>query len=107
MDGELTIYTDQDNGAAISLTPGGSFEVRLSENPTTGYRWRLAQWDPSILELTRDEFHPGDVARAGAGGEHRWAFVARAPGRSSLQLASRRRESATPAKTFSLDVSVA
>jgi predicted secreted protein len=102
----LTSYTEQDNGATVSLRPGESFELRLAENPTTGHRWHLAEWDHSILEVTRAEFHPPDTPQAGAGGEHVWEFVARAPGTLSLRLAYRRGGSASPAKAFSLHVSV-
>jgi predicted secreted protein len=81
--------------------------VRLTENPTTGYRWHLAHCDRSILEVTRDEFGAPDPAQHGAGGEHVWEVVARALGHSTFQVVYRRRwESAVPAKTFSLDVSV-
>jgi len=103
----LTSYTEQDNGASVSASLGESFELRLAENPTTGYRWHIAEWDRSILEVTRDEFHPPDTPQAGAGGEHVWEFAARAPGSLSLRLAYRRRGgSASPAKEFSLNISV-
>jgi inhibitor of cysteine peptidase len=103
----MTTYTDRDDGRSISLTPGEGFEIRLSENPTTGYRWQLDEWERAILELTRDEFHPPDLAPYGAGGEHGWRFVARAPGQTSLHLAYRRGQgSGAPARTFSLDVAV-
>jgi predicted secreted protein len=106
-DGEpLTSYGEQDNGASVSLKPSESFELRLAENPTTGHRWHLAEWDHSILEVTRTEFHPPATPLAGAGGEHVWEFVARAPGTLSLRLAYRRGGSASPAKVFSLLVSV-
>jgi predicted secreted protein len=100
-------YNDQDDGASVSLTPGDAFQVRLSENPTTGYRWQLVDWDRSILDVTRDEFQPPGTSRHGAGGEHLWEFVARASGQSLLQLAYRRPwEAATPSRSFSLRVSV-
>ncbi len=100
-------YTDQDDGASVSLAPGDSFEVRLRENPTTGYQWDLAEWDRAILEMTRDEFRPAGVLQRGAGGEHVWEFVARTLGTLSLVLTYRRPGgSEVPANTFSLRVSV-
>ncbi len=103
----MKIYSDQDDGTSVSLTPGDAFQVRLSENPTTGYRWHLVDWDRSILDVTLDEFQPYGASSYGAGGEHLWEFVARAPGQSLLQLAYRRRwEAATPSRSFSLRVSV-
>jgi inhibitor of cysteine peptidase len=103
----VKIYSDQDDGTSVSLTPGDSFQVRLTENPTTGYRWHLVDWDRSILDLTLDKFQTPGTSRHGAGGEHLWEFVARAPGQSLLQWAYRRRwESAASTRNFSLRVSV-
>ena len=101
-------YTEAENGAVVLLTPGDAFEIRLAENPTTGYRWHLVDWDHSILEMTRGEFSPSSTTQYGAGGEHVWEFVARGSGHVALRLDQRRSwEAATPAKSFTLDVSVA
>ena len=98
--------TARDNGASVSLALGEELEIRLSENPTTGYRWQPVDWQRAILDLTRDDFEPPDPSRLGAGGLHCWRFVARAPGQTSLGLAQRR-GSETPVGTFSLVVTVA
>lgn len=103
----LKTYTEQDDGAALALAPGAAFQIRLPENPMAGYRWFLGEWDRTILELTHDQFHPPGAAGYGAGGEHQWVFAARAPGRTSVQLIYRRRwEADTPARTFTLRISV-
>lgn len=100
-------YAEADDGAIVPLALGDSFAVRLPENPATGYHWRLAEWDRSVLDVTRDEFQPPAPARPGAGGEHVWEFVTRGRGRTSLHLERRRRwEEAASAKTFRLEVSV-
>jgi predicted secreted protein len=103
----VTTYTERDDGTFVSLTRGEAFEVRLAENPTTGYRWHVAEWDRAVLEVARDAFHPPSTLRPGAGGAHVWEFVARAPGSLALSLAYRRRGgSAAPAKTFSMPIAV-
>ena len=103
----MRTYTAQDERATLSLTLGASFELRLTENPTTGYRWHMTKWDSAILEVAHDEFCPPKALTLGASGEHRWEFVARGLGNSPLQLAYYRGwESGTSVKTFSLDVSV-
>jgi len=103
----MRIYTDQDDGASVSLRSGETLEICLSENPTAGYRWQADDWDRSVLDMRRDEFHPPGTSEHGAGGEHLWEFAARAPGKTSLRLAySRSWESGPPARRFSLDVSV-
>jgi predicted secreted protein len=101
-------YSEQDDGTSVSLASGEAFQVHLTENPTTGYRWHLIDLDRSILDLTLDEFQPSGTASYGAGGEHLWEFVARAPGQCFLQLAYRRRweASSRSTKSFSLRVSV-
>jgi predicted secreted protein len=89
------------------LTVGASFGVRLPENRTTGYRWRIQECDRESLEVVRDEFQAPATARAGAGGEHVWEFLARAPARSRLRLGlGRSWEPTALARTFELDVSV-
>jgi len=103
----MRIYTDQDDGASVSLRSGETLEICLSENPTAGYRWQADDWDRSVLDMRRDEFHPPGTSEHGAGGEHLWEFAARAPGKTSLRLAyGRSWESGPPARRFSLDVSV-
>ena len=103
----MKIYSDQDDGTSVSLTPGDVFLVRLTENPTTGYRWHLIDWDRSILDITLDQFQTPGTSSYGAGGEHVWEFIARAPGQSLLQWSYHRSwESATPTRSFSLRASV-
>ena len=103
----MRIFTDQDDGASVSLVPDDVFQIRLMENPTTGFRWRLSVWDSSILELMRDTFVPSDSSQHGSGGQHVWEFVARGPGHNSLQMTYRRAwGAANPAKAFSLHVFV-
>ena len=109
MDGtRLTTYTAQDAGASIELTPGAEFEVRLDENPTTGYRWRAGDWDQSIVDVTHEEFRPAERSGTGAGGEHVWQLQARAPGKTVVRLTyGRGWESGAAAREFSLTVTVA
>jgi inhibitor of cysteine peptidase len=103
----MRTYSEQDDGASVSLLPGDAFQVRLSENPTTGYRWRLLDWDHSMVDVTLDQFQPPGTSSHGAGGEHLWEFAARGPGQSLLQWVYRRRwEAASSARSFSLRVLV-
>ena len=103
----MTTYTARDAGASIELTPGAVFEVRLDENPTTGYRWRAGDWDRSIVDVTHEEFRPADHSVAGGGGEHVWQFTARAPGRCVVRLTyGRGWESGAAASEFALTVTV-
>jgi inhibitor of cysteine peptidase len=99
--------TSQDNGSALTLQAGDSFQIQLPENPTTGYRWELGNWDEAVARKTRDQFSQPATAQPGAGGEHVWEFVANSPGKTTLRLDSRRSwEAGSAAQTFSLTVRV-
>src|SRR5512146_1431062 len=37
------------NGQGITIKPSDSLVVRLESNPTTGFRWELAQCDKAVL----------------------------------------------------------
>ncbi len=103
----MKTITLQDNGSALALQVGDSFQIQLPEKATTGYRWELADWDEAVVRKTRDQFSPPATAQPGAGGEHVWEFVATSPGKTTLRLDSRRSwEAGSPAQTFSLRVQV-
>jgi inhibitor of cysteine peptidase len=103
----LKTVGSQDNGSSLTLQTGDSLQIRLPENPTTGYRWQLADWDEAVAKKTRDQFFPPATAQPGAGGERVWEFVANAPGKTVLRLDNRRSwEAGSPAQTFSLKVQV-
>ena len=77
------------NRATLPARVGGAFEVRLPENPTTGFRWAVIQDGRPGCRATGDAYQPNG-ARPGAGGEHRWMFEATKPGRSRIELVYRR-----------------
>jgi len=101
------IFTESNDGAAVELRPGQPFTVRLAENPTTGYRWRIEDWDRPVLALAGDEYHAPEDLLHGASGEHEWHFRAREPGAATLRLVYGRSWSKdNPARTYSLSVTV-
>lgn len=64
----FTVYTEEDNGRTVQEKLGRQFDIRLAENPTTGYSWNLTRSDG--LALIDDEYIPssGPEQRPGAGG---------------------------------------
>lgn len=71
--------SEQDNGAALSLRLGDSVVIRLSSNPSTGYRWQAdAANSPSIaLQQGAPQFVPGaNAGMPGAGGTEVFTLVA-------------------------------
>ena len=57
---------------------GESFEIKLVENPTTGYIWALAHL-PKNFYLLSDYYEPDQPIRPGSGGTHHFYFVAMKP----------------------------
>lgn len=108
MDGKLAKrYGEDADGSVARIGVGETFDVRLPENRSTGYRWAHTDWDQAIVQLTSDEFIPAPIERVGANGEHAWHFTARAAGETALRLGyARGWESRAPAKTFTLHVAV-
>jgi len=77
------------NGRDVVVSVGESFEIELSENPTTGYRWQMSATGPSAVELETDKFEPSTEA-IGAGGTRRWTFLAVREGNDHLEFEYRR-----------------
>ena len=93
-------------GQTIDLPVGQVIELRLAENPTTGFRWVFTSQAGPACVVVDDSFQPGSTA-PGAGGEHHWEVRGVRPGACELSLAYRRGfEHAPPAQAFTLHVRV-
>jgi inhibitor of cysteine peptidase len=65
-----TSFGEADNGKILQLATGTTFNVSLSENPTTGYSWN---WTLTPgLELVNDSYAANTSGLMGAGGVHTW-----------------------------------
>ncbi len=51
-----------------------SFEVRLSENPTTGFQWTLKDYDKKRFSFIKDSYVSASTKRMGASGVHIFYF---------------------------------
>ena len=99
--------TAADNGREISVRVGDVISVSLSDNPTTGYRWRIASIDEKALTRAGDEFH-GEGSGVGTGGTATWTFTARHPSTTRLEFAkSRSWQQESPTERFSIDLKIA
>jgi inhibitor of cysteine peptidase len=97
--------TEAHGGSEQHLTIGETFELRLGENPTTGYRWELESPGGPVLELVQDSFAPGEHA-IGAGGERHWVFRAVQAGLARLELSQRRSWEARGVRSFAVTIRV-
>jgi inhibitor of cysteine peptidase len=50
--------TEEDSGKPIEVSVGTRVNIRLQENPTTGYRWSLRDFNGKSLALESDEYLP-------------------------------------------------
>jgi inhibitor of cysteine peptidase len=100
----LQVTKDQ-NGGAIEVALGESFEIQLPENPTTGYRWHLRSSGEPVLEVQDDSFQTA-AAPPGAGGVRRWRFRAGQEGTADLEIEYKRSWEQGRADTFRLSVRV-
>lgn len=105
MSGDLLTLTEADAGRTVRIRLGDHIQLRLAENPTTGYRWTADA--PAGLRLVQDTNLPVACA-PGAGGLRLLDYVAEAPGSIALVLRCQRQwEGADSAiVTFSLTIEV-
>jgi len=64
------VYTPAANGTTVQETLGDEFNLRLEENPTTGYSWSMTSTDG--LDLVSDQYIPSQTSgpMVGSGGVH-------------------------------------
>jgi inhibitor of cysteine peptidase len=84
------VYTEEDSGSTVREALGEDFNVRLAENPTTGYSWNMISSEG--LELVRDEYIPSNSSGpiAGSGGIHSFSYKAAETGEQTLHGEYRR-----------------
>lgn len=75
---EANVFTEDNNGSTVELATGDTFQVKLNENPTTGYQWSLET--TGGLEIMNDNYLPPATGLVGAGGIHEWDIKATASG---------------------------
>ena len=100
------------NGKSVVLQKGQYLAVCLFENRTTGFRWTIEDYRPSILELQEPTYLPsnpsGCLKPVGSGGTKVFTFQGKRSGETSLKIAYQRpwAETPDPAKTFSVTITV-
>ena len=99
---------EADDGRVVRLAPGDSFEVRLPENATTGYRWGLVKPVEPVLRLVDESVLQAADAGVGSGGTRRLRFTAQYAGLADLELALARVWEGTTSATrrFAVQVEV-
>jgi inhibitor of cysteine peptidase len=73
------------DGRQIDLPLGELLEIRLAENPTTGFRWHLVANGSPACVLAGDSYEAAG-RRPGQGGQHVWRFRAARRGEVAIEL---------------------
>jgi inhibitor of cysteine peptidase len=97
-------FNEAADATAVDIPIGEVFEICLTENPTTGFRWNLeSRGEPACILVSEYFSRHGDAP--GSQGVHHWNFNAVAPGTSTIELAYRRQwQKGPPARTFTLGI---
>lgn len=99
-------FDQASDGASLRFVLGEQFRIRLKENRTSGFRWRLEGDLASLLKLIAENYEPVSL-QPGAGGVHTWDFQCVAQGLATLVFAmSRSWETGPPARRFSITAEV-
>ena len=78
--------TEKDGGKPAKVPVAARVNIRLQENPTTGYRWALEPFDEEVMSLDDAAYAPAREGGLGGGGQRAWTFSTRKPGTATLQL---------------------
>jgi inhibitor of cysteine peptidase len=99
------LVEERDDGRTFECAPGDTLGLSLPENPSTGFRWTLADSYRLCLTLTGHEFEAAD-ATPGRPGRHIWRFMARDEGECDIELTLTRLQQSVPAQSFDAHVRV-
>ena len=83
------VITEANNGTTISLEKGETFYLRLQDNPTTGYSWKLnlsqgLNTTDILGTYSQSESKEGEKPIVGAGGVHLWEIKADSKGNQQV-----------------------
>jgi len=106
------VITENDNGKTITVKKGDILYLRLKENTSTGYSWKLSF--SKGLSLLKSQYYPtgsskiGQRLIIGAAGSHSWEIKAVAKGMQQIKgIYKRSWENETgKEQTFTLNVKV-
>jgi predicted secreted protein len=92
----------------VALSVGESVDVVLAGNPTTGYQWKVARLDTSIVKQIGEADYKPSSSAVGAGGHFTFQFRAVSAGQTPLKLVYLRpfEKDAPPVQTFEVIILV-
>jgi inhibitor of cysteine peptidase len=99
---------EADNGKTIEVPLNSEVIIQLKENPTTGYKWSSPRFDGKLLLLKTNEFRAGEKKLIGGAGIRHFAFEAKGPGKTVVEMEYMRpwEAAATAAATFRVSIEI-
>jgi|APFre7841882630_1041343.scaffolds.fasta_scaffold98316_2 inhibitor of cysteine peptidase len=96
---------------ALKMKVGGRASIKLGENASTGYSWRIDPAQSSNLDILRIEDGGflrggGNAPMPGAPGVHKWSVQALAPGQAMIDFVYQRPWENEPARAHRVNVQV-
>lgn len=82
----VLVLAHADNNRTTELRVGERFQVRLPENPSTGYTWAIDEINSRLLALDGTDYTEPDEGFIGARGQRLFTFTTRQPGEVALKL---------------------
>ncbi len=82
----MVVLTEADDGKTVEVGRGEQLGIRLSENPTTGFRWEIDKNNPEILALSGDQNIQAADVGIGGGSQRVLSFEAKSEGIDHLEL---------------------
>ncbi|MFO1036574.1 MAG: protease inhibitor I42 family protein [Geminicoccaceae bacterium] len=84
------VLTDAEAGKTLQVAPQTVIELRLPENPTTGFRWIVTAEPEDCAVVQGDSYERPTSTAMGAGGERRLLLRSAGAVRCELVLTYRR-----------------
>ena len=103
----MRVIGETSDGQALDIEPGEEIEIRLTENPTTGFKWTSVALGHPTCAVLDEGFRSPARPIPGAAGEHVWKV--RGAERGSCDIAfhyARPWQSSSPERRFALHVNV-
>jgi inhibitor of cysteine peptidase len=90
----------------VKLQRGHEKRIVLTENPSTGYSWKIDEDGSENLSLLAiiDHGHKRGAAMPGAPGERSWTLRAKSAGRAVMQIVYQRPWEPAPVETRRFDI---
>lgn len=101
----MLVIDQSQNGAAAEVAAGDAFQIQLSENPTTGYRWYQTSPGDGSFRVVEDTFELSQGGLGGGGLRH-WTFVADNPAVVMLRFERKRGWQTQSVETFAVTIDV-